>query len=142
MATGNLRDSVSRFLPIESCEESKRTGTGRTHDDHADVLGNRAAAALSVLELLDALLEARDDVLKTLELVVDDTHFSGWRSAVRARGSGDGCGEVEEEVFDAKLIDRSWRKQARDRGGVGICERWSEEEVIEVQNETAKNKQE
>lgn len=62
--------------------------------------------------------------------------------AVGSRLCGSEAQGVEEKVFDAKLIDRNWRGRARDRGGVGICERWSEEEVIEALNETARNEQE
>ena len=56
---------------------SSLTGTGRTNEDHANLLGSGRTAALATFEALDARLEVGDDIPHLAKLIVDETHGCG-----------------------------------------------------------------
>lgn len=53
------------------------TSTRRTDENHSDLVGRDRTAGGSRLELLNARVDGADDILKLLELVLDETHL--WR---------------------------------------------------------------
>ena len=52
----------------------RHTGARRAHENHTHAIGGLGHAGLALFELLDAGLEARDNVAQPLQFGVDDTH--------------------------------------------------------------------
>lgn len=74
-----------------------RTSSRGTDQDHAQLLGSLRAAGAATFKTLDARLEAGNDVLQVLELILDDTHCDGvvgvsidHRANVQGRGKEKG----------------------------------------------------
>lgn len=86
----------------------RHTGARRADEQHADGVGaegpDAVAAELALLELLDAGLEALNDALQALDLVLDDTH------------GGDG-GRLQGPIRGTMVKDWREERSGRGRGG-------------------------
>lgn len=80
----------------------RRTSTGRADEDHSQLIAGGGRAGGMSFEALDARIEAGDDILQLLELILDETHVcdlvlgsgkeTGRETEARRGDGGDGGG--------------------------------------------------